>query len=241
MGADDASCWFEVLVDKCVECGVELRTFLHEKEVELEERKRIMLTPSARWYRLNKHRYEEFAQKVLGRQLTDEERHGRGAKLTDWVERRLYGQSTGFALDARGRRALLADYGNRCAHCGAGLNIGGMHVDHILPRSQGGSDEIVNLQPLCRACNLGKSAFKEDTAVAAGRPWFEPSHRLLRGKATVTDLKRYCVIARDYRQCRRCGRSSREVALFVVARVPQEDGGQLVYDNLLTLCGDCTT
>ncbi len=32
-----------------------------------------------------------------------------------------------------------------------------LHVDHILPRSKGGTDEVANLQTLCAKCNLGKS------------------------------------------------------------------------------------
>ena len=36
-----------------------------------------------------------------------------------------------------------------------------MHVDHILPRSKGGSDDDFNLQTLCRSCNLHKSASEE--------------------------------------------------------------------------------
>ena len=33
-----------------------------------------------------------------------------------------------------------------------------MEVDHIRSYSQGGSDELYNLQPLCRPCNRTKSA-----------------------------------------------------------------------------------
>lgn len=32
-----------------------------------------------------------------------------------------------------------------------------LEVDHILPRSRGGSDDIENLQTLCKKCNIGKS------------------------------------------------------------------------------------
>jgi hypothetical protein len=32
-----------------------------------------------------------------------------------------------------------------------------LHVDHIVPRSRGGKDDITNLQTLCMKCNLGKS------------------------------------------------------------------------------------
>jgi len=32
-----------------------------------------------------------------------------------------------------------------------------LHVDHILPRSKGGKDEMINFQTLCDKCNLGKS------------------------------------------------------------------------------------
>jgi len=46
----------------------------------------------------------------------------------------------------------------RCVACGSLANANTiLHVDHILPRSKGGSDDIDNLQTLCHRCNLGKS------------------------------------------------------------------------------------
>jgi len=32
------------------------------------------------------------------------------------------------------------------------------HVDHVIPRSRGGSDDIDNLVPACARCNLSKGA-----------------------------------------------------------------------------------
>lgn len=60
-------------------------------------------------------------------------------------------------------------YWYRCAHCGKWCGRPGrerafipddckMEVDHITPWSKGGSDEVYNLQPLCKHCNRSKSA-----------------------------------------------------------------------------------
>jgi len=239
MCSNKGSLGFQELANKCVECGIEPAAFLNEKMLELEERKRILLTPTANWYRNNKNRYEEFAQNVLRRDLTEPERFGKHEKLSEWIERKIFPPALGLTLDASTKNKLLEDYNSRCAHCGKILTVENMQVDHILPRTQGGSDEILNLQPLCKDCNQGKSAFTEDTAEAAGRPWFEPTFRLLQGKVWLTSLKRYCVLARDGRRCQKCGRSSSEVELVVMPRVSEHDGGQLVYDNLVTICRDC--
>ena len=37
-----------------------------------------------------------------------------------------------------------------------------LHVDHIIPRSKGGKDEMTNYQTLCDICTIGKSN-KDDT------------------------------------------------------------------------------
>lgn len=46
----------------------------------------------------------------------------------------------------------------RCRACGRTPDRDGviLHVDHILPRSKGGTDDEGNLQTLCSECNLGK-------------------------------------------------------------------------------------
>jgi len=44
----------------------------------------------------------------------------------------------------------------RCELCGAHENQIALHVDHIVPRAKGGSDDISNFQTLCMTCNTNK-------------------------------------------------------------------------------------
>jgi 5-methylcytosine-specific restriction endonuclease McrA len=51
------------------------------------------------------------------------------------------------------RKAL---YGNRCACCAKPESEVKLQLDHIVPVSKDGTNEIENTQPLCRTCNLKK-------------------------------------------------------------------------------------
>lgn len=52
-------------------------------------------------------------------------------------------------------------YGIRCWLCGKGIDLalfhphpGSFSIDHVVPRSKGGSNHISNLRPAHRRCNL---------------------------------------------------------------------------------------
>lgn len=46
----------------------------------------------------------------------------------------------------------------KCCSCGRSAKDGiTLHVDHIMPRSFGGTNDLKNLQTLCLKCNIGKS------------------------------------------------------------------------------------
>jgi 5-methylcytosine-specific restriction endonuclease McrA len=65
-----------------------------------------------------------------------------------------YQQGTLAGYEAR--EYLLAKFGRRCAYCGAtGVPL---NIDHIVPRSRGGSDRIANLALACVRCNQAKGS-----------------------------------------------------------------------------------
>jgi len=49
-----------------------------------------------------------------------------------------------------------------CQYCGKSAPDVVLHIDHIVPVSKGGSNDIMNLITSCQDCNLGKSNNKLD-------------------------------------------------------------------------------
>lgn len=44
----------------------------------------------------------------------------------------------------------------RCVRCGGQFTSKEIEIDHRIPKRDGGTDDIWNLQPLCRRCNRSK-------------------------------------------------------------------------------------
>lgn len=62
-------------------------------------------------------------------------------------------QSRWSAAERRMWKRLVDRYGSLCAYCGENS---ANSLEHIIPRSRGGTDRIGNLLPVCQSCNSSK-------------------------------------------------------------------------------------
>lgn len=69
--------------------------------------------------------------------------------------------------DRRAYGAVYARDGRACRYCGAAADL---TIDHVVPRIQGGGDDLGNLVVACRACNYRKSRRTPEQAGMTLRP-----------------------------------------------------------------------
>ena len=75
---------------------------------------------------------------------------------------------------ALNRRAVFARDGHRCQYCGSPAE----NLDHIVPRSKGGSHTWENVVAACRPCNTRKEdRFLHETTLKLRRKPFAPKER----------------------------------------------------------------
>lgn len=55
------------------------------------------------------------------------------------------------------KRQIWERQNEKCAYCGQRKQLKRMTVDHIIPLSKGGTDELDNLQCTCKMCNQLKN------------------------------------------------------------------------------------
>ena len=58
------------------------------------------------------------------------------------------------------KQKVASDQKWRCKGCGRRLEAGFYDIDHSVPLSRGGSNDVSNLAALCRACHISKSAME---------------------------------------------------------------------------------
>ncbi|MEA5467916.1 HNH endonuclease [Spirulina sp. 06S082] len=65
------------------------------------------------------------------------------------------------------KKQLLAKYGNKCWWCCESFDEKDLTLDHLLPKSKGGSDCLENLRLACLECNQerGNSLFPPSRCV----------------------------------------------------------------------------
>lgn len=64
-------------------------------------------------------------------------------------------------INLKARYAVLQRDGSRCVICGKTTKDDILVVDHIIPVVKGGTNDLNNLQTLCRECNHGKMLLNE--------------------------------------------------------------------------------
>src|SRR5262249_914955 len=87
------------------------------------------------------------------------------------------------------REYLLLKWGYRCAYCHQQATASNpWEIDHILPRSRGGSDRVSNLALSCHACNQAKG---NQTALEFGHPQVQRQAKApLKDAAAVNSTRR---------------------------------------------------
>lgn len=62
------------------------------------------------------------------------------------------------------RREVLLRDNYQCQMCGAVVHGKRAHVDHIVPKAKGGSDEVSNLRTLCVSCHSKHEGWRSANA-----------------------------------------------------------------------------
>ena len=76
---------------------------------------------------------------------------------------------------ALNRRAVFARDGHRCQYCGAAAE----NIDHVIPKSRGGTHTWDNVDAACRPCNTRKEdRFLHETTMMLRRPPHVPRERV---------------------------------------------------------------
>ncbi len=86
------------------------------------------------------------------------------------------------------KQYLLQKWGHRCAYCGTG-NIP-LQIEHIIPKSRGGTDRVSNLTLSCEDCNQRKNNL---TAVEFGHPEVQKQALMPLKDAAAVNATRYAI------------------------------------------------
>lgn len=221
---------FDKTERECRGSGIKIEVFLKEILLELEERKRILFTPSKDWFLSHPDNLNEYYNNILGYEPDIEMVRTQHQRL-----RNFFSTNIRRGLSQVEKIDKLSDQNERCIICGVSLTVETSAEDHIIPIAMGGRDNFENIQLVCENCNQGKS----DTTNFASLCAWKISNLTLREGPELTLTLRYAALSRDGYKCTICSKTSLETRLYVVRKVDKQFGGQIVYDNLTTACESC--
>lgn len=157
------------LQPKCKSCHAAYSSKLHKEayvprerkprvdKLDPEEKKRRHKLNSERDYQRHKDEYAARKKQKLA-SLSPEELTERKKNQHHWNKIKKY-QERG----ATGKHTLKQweelkrKCGYKCQHCGRSESVVALTRDHIVPIARGGSNDISNIQPLCKTCNSKKN------------------------------------------------------------------------------------
>lgn len=129
------------------------RRYYHANKEKHQEAKQ-------RWYKENREKKLEYdrlwREKNRDRQLKNVRRwHKENKERTRELDRRRRARKLGAqgAFTTQQWVELCKTHKHICLCCGEKKPL---TVDHVIPLSKGGSNDISNIQPLCMACNMSK-------------------------------------------------------------------------------------
>lgn len=129
------------------------------------------------------------------------------------------------------RNQITLRDGARCARC---LRTDDLHIDHVVPLSRGGSNDINNLRFLCRACNLHKGS-RLDSEIPG---WVDRSNRISESSRSEPDALTIREVAASLGKDRRTVRRQLDAGRYPNAyREPGPTGRWLIPVADLNVAG----
>jgi 5-methylcytosine-specific restriction endonuclease McrA len=116
---------------------------IHKDEINAKIRADRLANPEKyrAWDRKNKHSHPDVVAAATSRRRARKRGNGGSHTAEEW-------------------NRLKSMYGNQCLACGK--TEVELTRDHVTPLTRGGSDNINNIQPLCRSCNCRKRTAEID-------------------------------------------------------------------------------
>ena len=126
------------------------------------------------------------------------------AKIDEYIEKRgkkiwSHRQFSNDAISGSVRYEVLKRAKSKCELCGISSKEKSLDIDHIIPRTKGGTNDISNLQALCYTCNRQKNN-KDDTdfrGIAATFDYREKDCIFCDPKRTLLDENAYAIAFKD--------------------------------------------